>query len=53
MAKPESMNIRLVQGEDVETLFEIRTSVKENYQSRQEIAKLGITPASVAKMLDK
>lgn len=51
MAKPESMNIRLVQGEDVETLFEIRTSVKENYQSRQEIAKLGITPASVAKML--
>ncbi len=53
MAKPESMNIHLVQGEDVETLFEIRTSVKENYQSRQEIAKLGITPASVAKMLDK
>ncbi len=53
MAKSESINIRLVQKEDIETLFEIRTSVKENYQSRQEIAQLGITPASVAKMLQK
>ncbi len=51
MAKSESINIRLVQTEDIETLFEIRTSVKENYQSRQEIAALGITPVSVAKML--
>ncbi|MDJ0583256.1 hypothetical protein [Crocosphaera sp.] len=53
MSKSESINIRLVQTEDIETLFEIRTSVKENYQSRQEIAQLGITPASVAKMLQK
>ena len=53
MTKSESINIRFVQREDIETLFEIRTSVKENYQSRQEIAKLGITPASVAKMLQK
>ncbi len=51
MVKLESINIRLVQTEDIETLFEIRISVKENYQSRQEIAALGITPASVAKML--
>ena len=45
------MLIRVAQTEDIETLFEIRTSVKENYQSREEIAKLGITPDAVAKML--
>ncbi|UJB71133.1 GNAT family N-acetyltransferase [Acaryochloris sp. 'Moss Beach'] len=46
------MNIRMAQPDDVETLFEIRTSVIENYQSREEIAELGITPESVAKMLE-
>ena len=45
------MLIRVAQQEDIETLFEIRTSVKENYQSREEIAELGITPDSVSKML--
>ena len=45
------MNIRVAQREDIETLFDIRTSVIENYQSREEIAKLGITPDSVAEML--
>ena len=45
------MKIRLAQLNDIETLFEIRTSVPENYQSREEIAKLGITPDSVATML--
>ena len=45
------MNIRVVQKEDIETLFEIRTSVRENHQSRAEIAELGITPDSVAEML--
>jgi len=45
------MLIRAVQTEDIETLFAIRTRVRENYQSRQEIAALGITPDSVAKML--
>ena len=45
------MNIRAVQLEDIETLFEIRTSVIENYQSREAIAELGITPATVAEML--
>lgn len=46
------MNILIAQPDDVETLFEIRTSVVENYQSREEIAELGITPESVAKMLE-
>ena len=45
------MKIRVAQEEDIDTLFEIRTSVVENYQSREEIAQLGITPESVAKML--
>ncbi|NEP11568.1 MAG: GNAT family N-acetyltransferase [Symploca sp. SIO2C1] len=46
------MNIRVAQKEDIETLFEIRTSVRENHQSRAEIAELGITPNSVAQMLE-
>lgn len=46
------MNIRIAQENDIDTLFEIRTSVVENYQSRQEIAELGITPESVIKMLE-
>lgn len=45
------MLIRIAQPIDIETLFEIRTSVVENHQSREEIAKLGITPESVATML--
>ncbi|MEM8604729.1 MAG: GNAT family N-acetyltransferase [Cyanobacteria bacterium P01_H01_bin.121] len=49
------MDIRIAQPDsqsgDIETLFKIRTSVVENYQSRAEIAELGITPAAVAEML--
>lgn len=45
------MRIRVAQQEDIETLFDIRTSVTENHQSREEIAELGITPDSVAEML--
>lgn len=46
------MNIRTAQWDDIDTLFDIRTSVGENYQSREEIAELDITPESVAKMLE-
>lgn len=46
------MNIRIAQPDDVDTLFEIRTSVVENHQSHEEIAELGITPESVIKMLE-
>ncbi len=45
------MNVRVAEWADIDTLFEIRTSVVENYQSREEIAELGITPESVAEML--
>lgn len=46
------VNIRVAQRDDIDTIFEIRTSVVENYQSREEIAELGITPESVVKMLE-
>lgn len=46
------MNIQVARQEDINTLFEIRTSVVENHQSREEIAELGITPESVAQMLE-
>ena len=45
------MNIRIAQPEDIEKLFNIRNSEVENLQNREEIAELGITPESVAKML--
>ncbi|WP_228015818.1 GNAT family N-acetyltransferase [Leptolyngbya ectocarpi] len=46
------MKIRIAQQHDIDRLFEIRTSVVENHQSREEIAKLGITPESVSNMLE-
>ena len=45
------LHIRQAQLQDIETLFLIRTSVIENHQSRAEIAELGITPETVAQML--
>ena len=45
------MLIRVAQAADIEAMFDIRTSVTENYQSREEIAELGITPESIAEML--
>ncbi|NEP16952.1 MAG: GNAT family N-acetyltransferase [Leptolyngbya sp. SIO4C1] len=45
------LTVRVAQLDDIEALFIIRTSVIENHQSREEIAQLGITPASVAQML--
>lgn len=48
-----AVQIRVAQQDDIEILFDIRTSVVENHQSREEIAALGITPESVAEMLAK
>ena len=36
---------------DVPALFHIRTSVRENHLSREQLADLGITEASIAKMI--
>lgn len=45
------MEIRRARPEDVELLFDIRTSVRENHQSREELASIGVTPETVAEML--
>ncbi len=45
------MKIRIATDSDVATLFRIRTSVKENYQSQEELAAIGVTPESVGEML--
>ena len=46
------IRIRPAVATDVETLFEIRCSVRENHQSREELAELGITPATVTEMIE-
>lgn len=45
------MSIRVATPADVEALFDVRTSVRENHQGREELAALGVTPESVAEML--
>src|SRR4030095_2243238 len=44
-------HIRVASEADVESLFDIRTSVRENHQSRADLARVGVTPESVAEML--
>lgn len=46
------MKLRRGERDDVEALFEIRCSVVENHQSREELAALGITTESVAAMIE-
>ncbi len=43
--------IRPAEPADVPTLFHIRTSVRENHLSREQLASLGITEASIAEMI--
>ncbi len=45
------MQIRVATAADVEALFDIRTSVRENHQSREELAALGVTPDCIRAML--
>lgn len=47
-----SITIRAVQASDVDLLFEIRCSVRENLQTRVELAELGITSNSVMEMIE-
>ena len=46
------MKLRSASVSDVETLFDIRCSVTENHQSREELASLGVTVASVKAMIE-
>jgi len=45
------MHITLATPDDIETLFDIRTSVEQNHQSREDLAALGVTADSLAEML--
>ena len=48
----KSLKLRPACATDAETLFDIRCSVVENYQSREELTRLGITPESVRDMIE-
>ncbi|MEN5061240.1 GNAT family N-acetyltransferase [Luteimonas sp. TWI1416] len=50
---PQAMPLllRAAQIEDIDDIFAVRTSVRENALTLEELAELGITHASVAQML--
>lgn len=45
------MTLRSATARDADDLFDIRCSVNQNHQSREELATLGITVESVAEMI--
>lgn len=45
------MRIRTATAADIPAVFEIRTSVRENHLSREELAAIGITPESIGEMM--
>ena len=45
------MQITLATLDDIDTLFDIRTSVAQNHQSREELAALGLTDDRLVEML--
>lgn len=49
------MNVRtrLALSSDIEGIFDVRTSVKENHLSREEMEQMGITESSVIDMIEK
>ena len=51
----KQMNIRtrLALSSDIEDIFDVRTSVKENYLSREEMELMGITESRVSDMIEK
>ena len=44
------MTIRIATEADIEALFNVRTSVVQSHQSREELAGLGVTPESLVEM---
>ncbi len=46
------MKLRAATPQDADVLFDIRCSVVENHQSREELATIGITVESVAEMIN-
>ncbi|KJK03092.1 GCN5 family acetyltransferase [Pseudomonas sp. 21] len=47
-----SLSIRPASPTDVDTLFDIRTSVRENHLSREQMAGMGITPQVLAEAIE-
>lgn len=45
------MEIRIADSADVGQMFDVRTSVRENHLSLEELASLGITPEALPEML--
>lgn len=45
------VSIRVAGADDVDALFDIRTSVHENHQGLDELERIGVTPASVGETL--
>lgn len=48
---PGRLIVRVAGTEDIEALFSIRTSVTQNHLSREELAKMGITPESLHELI--
>ena len=46
------LSIRPANPTDIDTLFDIRTSVRENHLSREQMARLGITPQVLAEAIE-
>jgi GNAT superfamily N-acetyltransferase len=46
------MHIRLATPSDIPFMFEVRTSVLENHMSLEELAAIGVTPDTLASLLD-
>lgn len=46
-----TISIRLANESDIETIFDIRTSVRENHLSRQQLAEMGITPETISEAM--
>lgn len=47
------MQLRHAIDADVETLFDIRTSVQQNHLSREQLTELGITPLTLTEALNQ
>lgn len=47
------LELRIATAADVETLFDIRTSVTQNHLSREQMAGLGITPEALSSILEQ
>lgn len=48
-----SIKTRLALPSDIEGIFDVRTSVKENHLSREEMEQMGITEIVVTDMIEK